>query len=156
MCARAVRFPCARLRRIRTIISELCPEASWESAVRGVVTAWPAPAAWFRATLGLKRSEQARSKQRGFSLLPDPAAKLRISDTPAHSIERPRGFDFHQKMRIPPQSVIASVFAGASHGEAMEDLSWWDVSGKQLPALPLRVSARRLGTGMVEALLVAT
>jgi hypothetical protein len=137
---------------VNTVISELCPEASRESAIRGVVGAWPRPAAWLRAQLRLKRAEQEHV-QEGFALVPPPAAKLRISDPPA--LSDAATFALHQNMRVPTNSIITAVFNGALAGEAREDLSWWDVSGRHLPSLPIRVLARRVAPGIVEALLVA-
>jgi hypothetical protein len=139
---------------VGTIIKELCPEASWESAVRGVVAAWPYPAVWLRAQLGLKRVEEKQANQDGLEFSPPPAAKLRISAAPAVS-ETASKFGFFKNMRVPTNSIIASVLDGAVSGEAHEDLSWWDVSGRNLPNLPIRVVARRVTSGIVEALLVA-
>ncbi|MDP9190480.1 MAG: hypothetical protein M3P06_02100 [Acidobacteriota bacterium] len=139
---------------VGTIISELCPEASWESAVRGIVAAWPYPAVWLRGRLGLKRAEKSETDQGGPGFLPSSAAKLRISDAPAIS-QAAAKFGFFRNMRVPPNSVITSVFDGAPPGEAREDLSWWDVSGQHLHRLPIRVHARRVAAGIVEAVLVA-
>jgi hypothetical protein len=138
---------------VGTIISELCPEASWESAVRGVVAASPYPAVWLRARLGLKSAEKHQANQSGLGFVPSPAAKLRISDAPAVS-DGAAKFGFFKNMRVPTNSIITSVFDGAPSGEAHEDLSWWDVSGQHLPKLPIRVHARRVASGVVEALLV--
>jgi hypothetical protein len=139
---------------IQTIMSEVCPEASWESAVRGVVAAWPQPAVWLRAELGLKRAEADQKDQGRLGFLPPPAAKLRISDAPAVSPAAAK-FGFFKNMRIPTNSIITSVFDGAPPSGAGEDLSWWDVSGRHLPSLSIRVAARRVASGIVEALLVS-
>jgi hypothetical protein len=141
---------------INTIISDLCPEASWESAARGVVGAWPKPAAWLRARLGLKRAEAATLEQATSGFAAPPAAKLRISTTPTTSASAPATLDLHQNMRVPTNSIITHVFNGAPPGETLEDLSWWDVSGRHLSPLPLRVVARRSGAGVEAILILAT
>ncbi|MGH7929031.1 MAG: hypothetical protein ACREQV_14680 [Candidatus Binatia bacterium] len=140
---------------IQSIISDLCPEASWESTVRGVISAWPRPATWLRAGLGLKRAEEAAAAQDRFTFKPDPKRKLRISDPPAVSEVASPKFSFHQNMRIPERSIITAVFRGAPAADATEDLSWWDVSGRHLPQLPIKVTARRVAPEIVEAIIVA-
>lgn len=140
---------------VQSVIEDLCPEASWESAVRGVVGSWPHPAVWLRAELLLKRREEDGRSQAGFGFLPPAAAKLRISDAPAVSDGWPVGVKFIKQVRVPPGSVIASVFEGGIPAVATEDLASWDVSGTRFPSLPVRVMARRVAPGIVEALLVA-
>jgi hypothetical protein len=140
---------------VQSIIDDLCPEASWESTVRGVVGSWPYPTAWLRAELLLKRREKDARSQTGCGFLTPTAAKLRISDAPALSEGWPAGVNFRKQVRIPPGSVIASVFESGALRAAVEDLGLWDVSGARFPSMPVRVIARRVTPGIVEALVVA-
>lgn len=140
---------------VQSIIDDLCPEASWESAVRGVIGAWPHPAVWLRAELLVKRSEEDHLAQGGFPFLPPVDAKLRISTAPAVSEGWPAGVRFVKQVRIPTGSIITTVFEGGAPGAATEDLASWDVSGKTFPTMPVRVMARSVATGIVEAILIA-
>jgi hypothetical protein len=141
---------------INQIISDLCPEASWESSVRGVLNAWPYPAARIRAELRLKRKEEGERHQGLLSFLPPKAARLRIESVALNEAAERAGFALFQNMRVPESSIISSVFNGAGAGQAREDLASWESKGKgPLRNLPLRVVARRTASGAVEALLIA-
>ena len=141
---------------INQIVGDLCPEASWESVVRGVVNAWPYPVARIRAELRLKRNEEAERHQGLLSFLPPKSARLRIESVAVNDAAERAGFGLFQNMRVPESSIIAKVFNGATGGEAREDLSSWESKGKgPLPVLPIRVIARRAASGIVEALLIA-
>jgi len=140
---------------VHSVIDELCPEASWESAVRGLVGTWPYPAVWLRAELRRKRAEEAGRSQAGFSFLSPKDPKLRISDAPAVSVGWPPGVNFRKQVRIPTGSVISAVFKSGVPAAATEDLALWDVSGVSFPAVPVRVMARQVASGVVEAMVVA-
>lgn len=140
---------------VQSVIDEMCPEASWESAVRAIAGTWPYPAVWLRAQLLRKRAEEDQRSQVGFSFFPPKDAKLRISDSPAMSAGWPAGVTFRKQVRIPTGSVIAAVFKSGIAAAATEDLASWDVSGVSFPTLPVRTMARRVAPGVVEAMIVA-
>lgn len=139
---------------IEEIHQKVCPEASRQSALIGIVKAWPDPLLLVRAELGLRRSE-ARAMQQGkfdFQDAPQPALRA-VHVTPSDSAKE-RGFAIHQNMRVPERSAIYRLFeAGAGSEEAAEDLCSWESSdGSKLPPAIVRVSAR-YGWGGVDALI---
>jgi hypothetical protein len=141
---------------INQIISDLCPEASWDSACRGVINAWPLPAARLRAKLRLKRSEGDQKEQGLLSFLPPSAARLRLESVVVNEHGERAGMMLFQNMRVPEMSIIMKVFNDGGTAEAREDLSWWESKSKgRLPSLPVRVIAKRPTTGVVEAIIVA-
>ena len=125
-------------------------------ATRGVVNAWPVPAARLKAQLRLKRGEKDERPAGLVSFLPTKAARLRIESVIVNEAGEHVGMALFQNMRVPEASIIARVFNGEPAGEAHEDLSWWESTGKgSLQPLPIRVIARRPASGIVEALIVA-
>jgi hypothetical protein len=140
---------------VHSVIDELCPEASWESAVRGVVGTWPYPAVWLRAELLRKRAEESGRSQPGGTFLAPKEPKLRISNAPAVSLGWPPAVKFRKQVRIPTGSVISAVFESGVPAAATEDLASWDVSGVSFPSAPVRVMARQVASGIVEAMVVA-
>lgn len=140
---------------MKEIISDVCPEASWDSAARGIIRAWPQPAARIRAQLRLKPSEAARRPAGLLPLTRANGAKLRLTTADTNEHASRVGVHLFEHMRVPETSIIASVFNGAPEGEAIEDLSAWETGGRSLPALRVRVIARRAGRTAVEAILVA-
>lgn len=139
---------------LREIIGDLCPDASWESAVRGIINAWPVPAVRLRAALGLKPTESARRPVGLLPMTPANGAKLRVTRADVNEAASAARVSLFSHVRVPAHSIITRVFQGEARGEALEDLSWWERSGRPCRPMPLRVMARRMG-GLVEALLVA-
>ena len=141
---------------INQIISEICPEASWDSASRGVINAWPFPAARLIAKLRVKRSEEDQRDQGLLASIPPKAARLRMDSVVVNDSGERVGIALFQNMRVPEDSIITRVFHGEAPGEAHENLSSWESTSKgRLPSLPIRVIARRATVGIVEAIIVA-
>lgn len=143
---------------IENLRQQLCPEASKQSSVIGIMEAWSSPCLLVTAEMGLKKGEQTGLNQRRFGFSKDPESKLRATRVKANDEARGAGFKIFENMRVPEQSVIFRVHGDAlSYGDQREDLSWWKTSdGTVLSARPVRVEARR-STGdfgdFVEALI---
>ena len=139
---------------IEEIRQKICPEASRQSAVIGIVKAWPDPLLIVRAELGLRKSEERALRQGtlGFQEAPQPV--LRAVHVAASDSAKERGFAIHQNMRVPDDSVIYRLFeTGSGFDEAAESLSSWESSdGTTLPPIKVSVSAR-YNWGGVDALI---
>jgi hypothetical protein len=117
---------------------------------------WPNPCVLLEATLEYKKREKDKLNQPGFSFVPTPQPKLRITSiTPSPGVE-----DFarllHPNMRVPKRSIIHRVFSEdlLSMSDVQEDLSWWETSSDgYLPASTYTVRARKQGD-KVQALLI--
>lgn len=131
----------ATIERIR---QALCPDGSFTSSVIGVTKAWPTPCLSIAAQMALKKGE-ADDAQATFGFRTGPSPALRATSVTINEAARKRGIQMYPNFRVPAQSVIAKVFRdGLSEAEATEDLSWWRASdGTELPALPLKVLAKR-------------
>ena len=136
---------------IEEIREKVCPEASRQSALIGIVKAWPDPLILVRAELG----REGRALQQGrFGFQDSPKPVLRAVHVTPSEMAKARGFTIHQNMRVPEESVIQRVFeAGSGFDEAGEDLSCWESSdGTKLPPTKATVSARH-SWGGVDALI---
>lgn len=140
--------------KIEDLRARLCPEASWEASVNGIVAAWPSPCILVRAELALRRAEERTKGQGTFSFGSAPSPVFRAVRVSPNDAARAMGLQIHPRMRVPVQSVISRVFAGTTAPDhAEEDLSWWEASGGTvLPACPILVEARSVWSG-VEALI---
>lgn len=131
--------------RIEELRQRLAPEASRQSAVIGLVQAWPKPCQLLRVELGLKKGEREQPGL-GFSA---PVAVLRAVKSRGNELARLNGLVIPQNMRVPSQSIIARVFDGAiEQGAADENLDWWESGGRPLPTRSVRVEAKRQGRGV--------
>jgi hypothetical protein len=140
---------------IEDLRTQLCPEASKESALIGFVTFWPAPCFLVRARMGFKRGEQEGLKQPGFYFADSPTAALRaVRVTPSNSA-RESGLMIHENRRIPEASVIYRVLhEEIAYDEAEENLVWWESSsGRSLADCRVLVKARLSWEG-VDALII--
>jgi hypothetical protein len=140
--------------KIEVLRERLCPEASRESAVTGIVHAWPSPVSLVRAEVALKANEARQASQMGFSFAKQPLPALRAVTVIENEEARRAGFRIHPNMRVPERSIVHAVFEGQLHdGEADENLDWWESSdGSRLSSIPVRVHARR-AWDRVEALI---
>lgn len=139
---------------IEEIRQKVCPEASRQSALIGIVKAWPHPLLLIRAELGLRKSEELALQQGAFVFQDTPQPVLRAVHVTASESGKERGFLIHKNMRVPEESVIYHLFeAGSGSGEAVEDLSSWESSdGTKLLPTKVRVNAR-YNWGGVDALI---
>ncbi len=140
---------------IEEIRLKVAPEASRQSALIGIVKAWPEPLLLVRAELGLRKSEERALRQGTFGFDEAPQPVLRAVHVSASERAKERGFTIHQNMRVPEDSVIYRVFeTGAASDDAVENLSSWESSdGTKLPLSRVSVSARFNWNG-VDALIV--
>lgn len=129
---------------IEEIRQKIAPEASRQSALIGIVKAWPDPLLLVRAELGLRKSEERALRQGTFGFDEAPQPVLRAVHVSGSERAKDRGFTIHQNMRVPQDSVIYRVFgAGSGFETALEDLSSWESSdGTKLPPTKVAVSAR--------------
>lgn len=130
--------------RIEQIRLAVCPEASKQSALLGIVKSWQNPCLLLEARLALKKAEQQSAAQIGFSFKHKPTAVLRVCNVTANGAADDIGLRIHRHWRIPERSVIFRVFQEDGDAAAAENLAWWKTSsGSTLPALPVNVQARR-------------
>lgn len=146
----AGRISFSEIERIR---SRLCPSASRQSAVLGVVEAWPTASVLIRAAMAAKRGELQNPNQSEFGFRLAASQALRAVRTTANEAARRVGIHIYPNMRVPEASVIHGVFDGSLlDGQRSEDLSWWTTSqGRKLSVRPIVVEARLVGDS-VEAL----
>ena len=140
---------------IEEIRAKLSPEASRQSALIGIVKAWPVPCLLVRAELGLRKREQRELRQGAFHFHENAEPTLRAVRVTANEAAREQGFSIFQNMRVPTRSIISRVFAAESGAtEAAEDLQWWESSeGGKLPPAKVTVQAR-YGFDGVDALII--
>ncbi len=141
---------------ISQLKARLCPEASGQASLLGFFHSWPKPCLLIDAKLARKKRDAERLAA-GFVRIEDaPAAVLRAVRVAANEAARAQDFFIPENMRVPENSVVAHMLDGdQAEMEAQENLSWWTSSdGGRLPATPIRVVARRTGTG-VQALIEA-
>lgn len=129
---------------IEEIRQKVSPEASRQSALIGIVKAWPDQLLLVRAELGLRKSEERALRQGTFGFDEAPHPSLRAVHVSASDSAKDRGFTIHQNMRVPEGSVIYRIFeTGSGSDEAVENLSSWESSdGTRLPPIKISVSAR--------------
>jgi hypothetical protein len=117
----------------------LCPEGSYQSALIGLVRAWPTPCVLVEAKWAGKKTTTPGQYFSSFA--------LRAVGGLVNDAARLQGIQFHKNFRVPERSVIHRVFAESLFdGTATEDLSWWESSdGTCLEEQQVNVSARRVG-----------
>ena len=135
----------ASFKAFESVRTKLCPEASKEASVFGMAAAWPLPCLLLQAEMAYKRGEQSVAAQEGFEFHEAPRPALRAVSARPNDAARGTDLVVYPNMRVPERSIIHKVFCGELYeGEADEDLSWWETRGGQrLPALAVRVEARR-------------
>ena len=131
--------------KIAELREELCPDASQQASLIGLVNAWPAPCVLVEARRGLKAHERRSLAQERFPFHDGPAAVLRAVKVTANNAAERVSMTIHRNMRVPKQSVITQVFEdGLIRLEADEDMAWWtSSSGRGLAPRPITVKARR-------------
>ena len=129
---------------IAALRERLCPEASQQASLIGLVKGWPAPCVLVEARPALKAQERRSLAQERFPFLDGPAAVLRAVNVTVNRAAERTGMTIHRNMRIPGGSVITQVFEdGLTSLEAEEDLAWWtSSSGSGLTPQPVTVKAR--------------
>jgi hypothetical protein len=114
---------------IERIRRELCPQASFQASLIGIVKALPKPCILLTARLGLKQNEKLTTPQLRFSHFPAPAPQLRAVHVSVNRAAREEDIQMHVQWRVPERSVIFRAFAGGTDMEAIENLDWWTTSG---------------------------
>jgi hypothetical protein len=129
---------------IENIRIKLCPEASQQASLIGIVRAWPTPCILLQAQLGLKRGERRGLAQGTLDFVDGPKEMLRAVQVMPNEPARDASLSIFPNMRIPERSIIYRVFLGEqTDGQAVEDLSWWASSdGSCLPSARVFVQAR--------------
>ena len=126
---------------IETLRRELCPEASQQSALIGIVKAWPQPCLLLNARRATKKNDHRQGNLFGSN---DSNASLRAVHVTVNEAARRENLAIFENMRIPERSIIYRVFQGKPYDEAIENLSWWETSkGFRLPDRLVEVKAKR-------------
>jgi hypothetical protein len=138
---------------IQEIQAQMCPSASRQSALIGVLSAWPKPALLLRAEVGVKKAEQSPPGQAFLWERPS-RGQLRAVSVISNAEARNAGLNIYRNMRVPRSSVIAAATHTSACLSANEDLSWWESSSKgPLPSRSVWVQALRNGEA-VDALVL--
>ena len=134
---------------VELLRQQLCPTASFQSALINFSKFWSSPCILIEANLALKKDEQAKSNQLGFYFHEPAEPKLRAIHVTLSDTAREDNFVIHQNMRVPEKSVITEIFYGKSdYLQSVEDLSWWESKGKSLLSSAVKVSAKRFGSSI--------
>jgi hypothetical protein len=136
---------------IERLRMRLCPTASQQSAFIGVTKAWPQPCMYLEAKIALrKQDERIQRQQRRFSFGVVAEGDLRAVMVVSNDACLAAGLHIYQNMRVPPGSVITTVFNGQQDSAtAIENLRLWRSSdGTVLPNLKIRVQAARFWDGV--------
>ncbi|HEV2494339.1 MAG TPA: hypothetical protein VG204_14835 [Terriglobia bacterium] len=130
---------------IQRLHDDLCPDASFQSSVIGFAKAWPQPCVLVEARLACKRGQEHLAAQGSFEFSPAVRRDLRAVKISMNDGARKMGLRLFPNMRVPPASVISTVFRnGENHLKQIEDLSWWEASGGfKLCPMKVRVEALR-------------
>jgi len=141
--------------KIEELRQLLCPEASQQAAVIGIVRAWPKPCILLRAEMALKRGERRMLSQCALGFVEEPKPALRAAHVSPNDASRSISLTIFPNMRVPERSAIYRAFSEELKNlQTVEDLSWWKSSdGTQLPTMKIRVQARHVWEG-VEALIM--
>lgn len=136
---------------IEALRREVCPEASQQSALIGIVKAWPHPCLLVNARLATKKGA---ALQRDLFPSKGSAASLRAVHVTVNEAARQDDLAIFENMRVPETSIIHRVFHEIPHGEAVENLSSWETSkGFRLADRLVEVKATRSWQS-VDALIV--
>jgi hypothetical protein len=137
---------------IEALRQKLCPEASQQSALIGIVKAWSEPCLLINARLAKKKGDARQADLFGSK---DSEDSLRAVHVTVNEAARRENFAIFENMRIPETSVIYRVFQEVPRGEAVENLSSWKTSkGFTLPDRNVKVEAKRSWES-VDALITA-
>lgn len=130
---------------IENIRQQLCPEASYQSAIINFVKAWPSPCMLADCTLALKRGEQALLAQQSFDFRHLISPVLRATRVTSNESALKSDLRIFDNMRVPVSSIIHKVFHDElNYAEAEENLSWWEASnGTRLCDMRIRVKAKK-------------
>lgn len=139
---------------IELLRQQFCPEASFQSAMINMTKFWATPCILIEAQMALKKEEDLKSIQPGFYFYDAPEPKLRAIHITLSDTARDIDFIIHQNMRVPQNSVITKVFnSDQFYFESIENLCWWESSGKSLPQNQVKVMAKKVGSN-VNALII--
>jgi hypothetical protein len=136
--------------QIEDIRAQLCPEASRQSSLIGIVKAWPSPCIFLQAKMALKRGERRALAQGTLGFHEGPKEALRAVQITPNEAARDENFAIFPNMRIPERSIIYRAFAGEAIDDgAVEDLSWWESSdGSRLPSTKVFVQVQNTREGV--------
>jgi hypothetical protein len=110
---------------IEALRREVCPEASQQSALIGIVKAWPQPCLLVNARLATKKGE---ALQQNLFSSNSSSSSLRSVHVTINEAARRNHLAIFENMRVPESSIIYRVFQGMPYGEAVENLSSWESS----------------------------
>lgn len=133
--------------KIAELRATLCPEASLQASLIGLVQSWPTAALLIQPALAVRKREQASNSQGSFGFNEKPEPVLRAVSILSNESARNLSLVIFRNMRIPKRSVIHEVYSnGTNELRAIEDLAWWESSeGGGLPSRRVLVQAARYG-----------
>jgi hypothetical protein len=126
---------------IEALRQKLCPEASQQSALIGIVKAWSEPCLLINARLAKKKGNARQGDLFGKK---DSQDSLRAVHVTVNEAARRENLAIFENMRVPETSVIHRVFHEVPYGEAVENLSSWKTSkGFTLPDRLVEIKAKK-------------
>ena len=126
---------------IEALRQKLCPEASQQSALIGIVKAWPHPCLLINAQLAKKKNVARQGNLFGGRVSGD---SLRAVHVTINDAARRENLAIFENMRVPESSIIYRVFNDMPRGEGVENLSSWKTSnGFTLPDRLVKVEAKQ-------------
>jgi hypothetical protein len=136
---------------VEALRQKLCPEASQQSALIGIVKAWPHPCLLVNAQLATKKGATLQGDLFGSNAS---IASLRAVHVTVNEAAREDDLAIFENMRVPETSIIQRVFQGIPYGKAVENLSSWETSkGFTLPDRLVEIRAQRAWES-VDALII--
>lgn len=130
--------------KVAALRERLCPHASQQASLIGLVKSWPEPCVLVEARPAFTARERRSLEQGRFEFHDEPLAVLRAVNVTVNRAAERAGMTIHRNMRVPRKSALSRVFEGSRmHLEAREDLAWWTSStGRGLAPRPVTVKAR--------------
>ena len=131
---------------VERIIGSAFPAASFQATLFACTRRLPTPVIYLEAALGHKK--EVKRKLATKSLFDDdpPPGELRVVKVRANDAAFKDKFFIPEKIRVPADSVIHSVFStdGMTDGNGEECLSQWESQGRSLGRRAVVVEARKV------------
>lgn len=131
---------------IETIINDAFPTASFQATLFACTRRLPTPVIYLEAALDHKKEVKQRLAAPSLFDVDPPPGELRVVKVRANDAAFKDKFFIPEKMRVPADSVIHSLFDAdpMTDGDGEECLSQWESQGKSLGRRAVVVEARKV------------
>lgn len=137
---------------IDEIRREVCPSASLESTIRGVVERVSFPCLFIKVDYALKKGEERLLNSNQGFLFPiekeEIKKKIRAVQVQSNNYARKVGMQIYKNMEVPSKSIIFDIFNNPGSLEVVsnvENLNWWKSSKGHLNKFKVYVEAKKVG-----------